>query len=330
MNEPFDFVNTVFGETSEPVHFSSLGNERDGKHSPRKLDTRDTSELSNFITKWDQAERGLFYCVSTIKAGSPKRNKESVAELPMLFADIDLKDVDETVENIERKLKALKFPPSTMIRSGNGVHALWLFKEPLYVAGVGLLQDEVEVALRQLADIVGGDLQVCEVARLMRLPGSHNTKDGAWKEVVVTHQTDARYELDDLEEWFAEQSPIILRKVRPRPNTAKQNAEVDPYLAFAKENGITPPIDVQARLDGMMYMSGGDSSVHATQLAVSLFHAQRRCFRRGGCPDPARGDEGGRRRLWQALELADRRTQHPKHVQDMAQEVHAEGNLCKK
>ena len=173
----------MFGETSEPVHFSSLGNERDGKHSPRKLDTRDTSELSNFITKWDQAERGLFYCVSTIKAGSPKRNKESVAELPMLFADIDLKDVDETVENIERKLKALKFPPSTMIRSGNGVHALWLFKEPLYVADVGLLQEEVEVALRQLADIVGGDLQVCEVARLMRLPGSHNTKEGAWKEV---------------------------------------------------------------------------------------------------------------------------------------------------
>jgi hypothetical protein len=267
-NASIDFVKTVFPSTEQPVHFCSLGNERDGKHPFRKLDTRDPAELSAFIAKMDQPERGLFYCVSTLKLGAKARNKENAVELAFLFADIDLKDVDESIEDIERKLGMLRHRPALTIRSGNGVHAIWPLTEPVMVQEEGQME-RVEAALRQLADIVGGDLQVCEVARLMRLPGTHNTKNGEWKDVVVSTRMQAEYDLSDLEEWFGEQSPVILRKERPRANTAKQNAEEDPYLAWAKEKGVKTPIDVQARLDGMMFMGGGDAAVHATQLAVS-------------------------------------------------------------
>jgi hypothetical protein len=38
---------------------------------------------------------------------------------------------------------------------------------------------------------------------VLRVPGSHNTKNGAWTEVeVLTFEPNRRYELDDLEEWF--------------------------------------------------------------------------------------------------------------------------------
>jgi hypothetical protein len=71
--------------------------------------------------------------------------------------------------------------------------------------------ERIEAALRQLADLIAGDLPVCEVSRVLRLPGSHNTKRGEWNSVeVIELHPDRRYELDDLEEWFAEQSPIRL------------------------------------------------------------------------------------------------------------------------
>lgn len=265
----FDYIKTIFAHTTNPVHICSFGNERDGKHKPRKIDTRDGGEISAFISKWDQAERGMFYCVSTLNRGAHERGKDTVSELPILFADVDLKDVEESIEEIERKLKLLRYPPSIMVRSGNGVHAIWLLSEFIDISAATGGQEEIESALRLLADVVGGDLQVCEVARVLRLPGSHNTKFGEWKDVVVSHNTDKRYHLDDIQEWLGEQSPVILRKVREHTPTARQAVEADPYLAWFKESGLKPPVDVEKRLDAMMYMGGGDAAVHATQLAVS-------------------------------------------------------------
>jgi P4 family phage/plasmid primase-like protien len=263
------FIADTFDLTTEvPVHFCSLGNERDGRHSTRTLATRNPDDVSAFISRWDVAERGLFYCVSTMKVGSHKRNKDNATELPMLFADIDLKDVAEDVDEIVRKVRLLKYPPSLIVRSGNGVHALWLLTEAIDVQ-VELERDRAEELLRQLADLVGGDLQVCEVARLLRLPATHNTKNGDFKEVTVeqTTPTLALYDLGDLEDWLGEASPIILRVKRERGITAGQAVETDPYLAYAKE--LKTPIDIKARLDAMMFMGGGDAAVHKTQTDVA-------------------------------------------------------------
>jgi hypothetical protein len=177
-----NFIKGMFGPTTEmPVHFCSLGNERDGKHSPRTLITRNPDEVASFIKKFDLAERGLFYCVSTLKPGLEKRNKENIAETSMLHADIDLKDVSETVDEIIEKLKLLKYPPSAIVASGNGVHAYWLLTECIINPFESGEMDRIEADLRQLADLIGGDLSVCEIARVMRLPGSHNSKKGVWK-----------------------------------------------------------------------------------------------------------------------------------------------------
>jgi hypothetical protein len=44
--------------------------------------------------------------------------------------------------------------------------------------------ERFESDLRLLADVIGGDLQICEISRLLRLPGTHNTKRGENREVV--------------------------------------------------------------------------------------------------------------------------------------------------
>jgi P4 family phage/plasmid primase-like protien len=150
------------------------------------------------------------------------------------------------------------------VRSGNGVHGYWPFKEAIKgEAG------RVEAALRQLADIVGGDLQVCEIARLMRLPGSHNSKRGERTPVTITHQADHRYELDDLEEWLAETSPKILRKARERGRTIGAMKPGEDYFDEYARLGYKPPIDVEKRLESMMYMGLNEASIHWTQIAVA-------------------------------------------------------------
>lgn len=259
--QAIEFIKMAFGPTTEmPVHVCSLGNDRDGPHQPRFVSTRDTSEVLRFISKWDQDGRGLFFCVGTLKPGT-KRLKENVSEIAFLHADIDFKDIIDTPADAERKLSQLRLQPSIIVRSGNGLHAYWLLREAL----TGDDQDRIEAALKLLADTVGGDVSVCEIARLMRLPGTHNTKNGQFLPVSIIEMKEGlKYELDDIEEWLSETSPVILRKERP-----PANIETNPFLIAAAALGFKPSIDVEKRLQAMSYMAGGEAAIHATQLAVS-------------------------------------------------------------
>jgi hypothetical protein len=112
---------------------------------------------------------------------------------------------------------------------------------------------------------------------VLRLPGTHNTKNGAWTEVeVLSLDGRRRYELDDLEEWLSEVSPILLRKSRERAVTAGETVDAfDFFERYAREIGIRGRVDVEQRLADMMYMGGGLSSIHVTQRSctASLLNA---------------------------------------------------------
>lgn len=269
MSTGVEFIKTLFGPVTEaPVYICSLANDRNDEREPseRRVSTRDADDIAKFVTKWDRPRRGLFFCVGTVKAGQ-RRAKENIVEVIGLHADIDLKDISDTRSDVEHKLAQLRLPPSVLVFSGHGIHAYWLFKEAITLSDGNARESEierVEQALRLLADLVGGDPQVCEISRLMRLPGTHNTKRDAWTEVRTIKDGPERYELDDIEEWLAETSPVILRKERPAVST-----QDNPFLAAAQRLGFKPSIDVEQRLGAMTYMGTGDSSIHQTQLAVS-------------------------------------------------------------
>ncbi|MET3842069.1 DNA-primase RepB domain-containing protein [Bradyrhizobium sp. OAE829] len=279
------FLDALFAHIDEQmIYLCSFPNERHDETQPseRHLLMRASGQMaSSFITKWDKSGRGMFVCVSALKAGSQKRKKETIAQTVCLHADIDFKDVDllgaEPLNDVLRHLARLRMQPSITVSSGNGVHAYWLLTEPLDTQAN---LDRIEATLRQLADLVAGDLSVCEVSRVLRLPGSHNTKNGAWHEVVITSFHPARrYEIDDMEEWLSEQSPVMLRRSRERAKTAgeymiapeRSRVETEPdfFAEYAKRVGFKPPVNVEQRLRAMMYMAGGDNSIHTTQLSVT-------------------------------------------------------------
>ena len=277
MAHPFgtttDFLARVFGPVTEgDVYVCSLPNERGmpGQPGEKYLRSRDMGEIAGFCTKWDRPGRGLFFCVGTLRPDAVPtekgsyRTKDNVSEMHVVHSDIDLKDITIPLGEVVVRLRHLPLRPSIIVMSGHGVHAYWLLKE-----GLGQEHREaIEAALKQLADLVGGDLQVAECSRLMRLPGTHNTKAEAWTEVVIVEADyDLRYDLVQLEEMLAELSPIIER--RESKAHTRNHISDNPFLAVAARFGFKAPIDVEQRLAAMAFKGNGDAAIHATQLSVT-------------------------------------------------------------
>lgn len=267
MTTTTEFLAKLFAHTEKPVYLCSFPNERndESQAGERHILTRKPVEIEAFIKKWDRAGRGMFFCVGTVEGN--KRHKPAIVETIGLHVDVDFKSLeaaDGNREIVARKMKALPLPPSAIVESGNGMHGYWLFMEPM---DAQTETERIESALRQLSDLLGGDLAVCEISRVMRLPGTHNTKNDGFVAVeLVELHPDRRYELDDLEDMLAELSPVLLRKVRERGQTV---GELDPWAQYVKDFGFKAPIDVEQALAQMMFMGGGEASIHQTQLVVT-------------------------------------------------------------
>lgn len=230
------------------AYVCSLPNVR-GDGSERHVLTRDLDRIAAFAKKWDVPGRATFFCVSTIQG---KRTKENALQTMLVHADVDFKDVLASPRAALEALEGLDLIPSRIHASGHGLHAYWLLEAP---AAAG---DRVEAILRKICAAVGGDRMVAQAVALMRVPGTHNSKDGGWTEVEVLRDGPERYALEQLERW---RPSLVIRR--------KLNEDANPFLEVAQLQGFKPPLDVEQRLADMRHHGEGDRAVHATQLSVS-------------------------------------------------------------
>jgi len=174
---PSDFIADFFRFSTGSIYLCSLPNER-GKGRPAEICGRgDGARLDELIIhRWDRKDRGTFFAVNTLKPRQAVRSKETVFEIVCLHADLDLDKIDMKADAVLKRLGQLACLPSKVIHSGHGYHCYWLLNEALPATAETILQ--AEILLRSLANMLGGDPAVAEVARLMRLPGSFNTKNG--------------------------------------------------------------------------------------------------------------------------------------------------------
>jgi hypothetical protein len=259
--QPSDFIAEFFAHTEGSFYFCSLANERKNGARTFELAGRGGGVLlDDKIHRWDLKDRGTFFCVNTITPNQSKRSRETIHQIGCLHADLDLRNIDLEPDGVLACLDTFPLAPSMVINSGHGFHAYWILTEGLDATAE--LKDRVTGLLKRLADVVGGDPAVAEIARLMRLPGSYNTKGGDRLPVTVIKNSGARYELDDLAEWLAEQRPVIPpRKAAPAPANA--------FLGVELPCACGPATDIPQRLAAMRYRGEGDSSIHATQLACT-------------------------------------------------------------
>ncbi len=101
-------------------------------------------------------------------------------------------------------------PPTIIIATGNGLHCWWLFKEPLIFDTPEERTHAARVAARwhtyiqECAARRGWAYErLSDLARVLRVPATHNLKDPANRKDVVVHSTSERYyNLRDFEEFL--------------------------------------------------------------------------------------------------------------------------------
>lgn len=147
--------------------------------------------------------------------------KDSTAETATsagaLWADFDnLTDAAA----VEARIRDTGLPqPSIIVKSGQGLHAYWLLNKRAQASAV-------IPAVKALAVALGSDTQVCDAARIMRLPGSFNHKYRPAKPCTILTLSPLRYDLNGLQKALT----AYLRPVRdPRAQAVLSLAESDFY-----------------------------------------------------------------------------------------------------
>jgi hypothetical protein len=240
------FLSALFKHSAAAVFITSLANDRAQSHRlpPRQVVTRDNKVVERFVETWDKPERALYFCVATLKPGILRRAKDNLGEIVCLHCDIDFKDVENAdVENMFAKV-VLPVLPTITVASGHGMHLYWQLREPLPATPDNI--ERIEACLRRIAYLFAGDPAVCECARLMRLPGSHNSKNGDWRGVRVRKQLGHVYKLHKLEQSFARASQLLQRR-------ARADKPVNFFTALGETQTYAPPVDVGYRLAAMEF-----------------------------------------------------------------------------
>jgi P4 family phage/plasmid primase-like protien len=197
--------------------------------------TRDPDEVASFVAAWSGKPYGVYF-----GAGTRVRERgtaEDVGELPALWVDLDKVDKAHALE----VLKGCYCPPTFIVDSGRGLHAWWMLDEAAEPS-----PDFVDL-LRGLRRIFAGDPAVCDIARIMRLPGTENSKYDAPLPVSVIHSSDRRYSLSDLKDWASWQGELI-------------GEQVNPFLAAADRLGMRSAVSLEDIAPG---------KIHEVQLRVS-------------------------------------------------------------
>ena len=238
-------------------YFCSLPNKK-GEDSPRHLFTSDEERIAEFLRREDEPGRGIFYCIGLLRSDATARNKENVTALPCVICDLDLKNIVEPREAVLACLKGLLLPPSEIRDSGTGLHAVWELKEPL-TDGEGM--EQAEAVMRRLVTLLAGDPLPTHRAALLRCVGSHNSKEGAWKQCHVIEKSGAQYDIFEFQDMFDLYSDRPLLNYKPKQEGNAHDKDYQP--------ASDGPVDVEGRLAAMCFEGPGDTSIHRTQLQVT-------------------------------------------------------------
>jgi hypothetical protein len=210
------FLAELFRGTQGPIYFCVLRNNKSKLQSGEvaHIITRDLNKIEGFRDKWDRPEHecGIYFHTATLKPGATQRNKETCFQFTAIFADIDDKNhLLSDRANVLELLDDCACPPSIVVDSGHGLQAHWLFNQPCADL------DRVVTLRKKLRGLTASD-PVHDAPRVMRLPGTHNSKGGDWIEaVVVRWHPERRYAIAQLEAWLAIEQIIIPGKEEPKP-----------------------------------------------------------------------------------------------------------------
>lgn len=160
--------------------------------------------------------------------GRPQIHREQrhLVELRALYADLDVYSVgltqQEALARLECQYFDLQVPrPTLVVDSGRGIYCIWLLDHP-YGAGYMEIWRAINGRLTSALSLLGADPHVgTDVARVLRLPGSMNAKNG--RVAAVIQYNDRRFGLEELFESLPQpaEQPTSEADARKRPKVDK-------------------------------------------------------------------------------------------------------------
>lgn len=190
--------------------FVSLLKVENGKTQRWSLNSNELEQLNLF-----QEEENFYCSVNTLYAPG-RHSGKYVNKLNALIIDLDYYNVPElkdlTAMQIVGLLEAEKdYPsPSFYIDSGRGLYIIWLLENTYATTASKRYWKQIEKTLIDIFADYGADKKVSDVARVLRLIGSKNSKTGNTVKIIQsvscydTSRFDniLRYELGDIAEYF--------------------------------------------------------------------------------------------------------------------------------
>lgn len=176
----------------------------------KKMIRRDfylTTNLDRLLSDVTNQDSVRFKNTNVYFGVCPRREKkgkeQDVATVTCLWADIDCANEKEQGQRLN-SLEQFDIPPSIIVDSGHGFHAYWLLEKPHEVKNKEDLL-HLKGYVKGLAQAVGGD-SVFDLSRVLRVPGTQNTKDpGNPLPVTVLEMNPSRkYKLTHFEKFWVQ------------------------------------------------------------------------------------------------------------------------------
>jgi hypothetical protein len=238
-----------------PHYVCALPNKK-GSAPVQEFISDDPAAIEAWAREHDKPGWGVFDCHNPLKAGATRRSKETIGAIECIYADVDPKNITESMEEVDARLADFLLPLENRT-SGRGRHLGGKLKEPIDPNDTEMVV-RVDAVRKRLTEIFCGDPQVCQQAALRRRPGTHNTKDGIWEECKILANEGVAHDLTEWEEALALYDRPLLT---PKPPVTKENVD---YIDFGVGAANKPPIDVDARLAAMRYQGPGNTGINIT------------------------------------------------------------------
>lgn len=201
----------IFFQHSGADGYITLAKKVNGRFIQRSYKPEQLAEhLSDYMGEDVYFSQNTFY--------KPQRRIENIRQLRNLYVDLDCYNLGYSPEWVMGKLEQEYFrqsipEPNLVIYSGRGLVLVWLLEYAPYKA-LPLWSAIQSYLLEQLQD-VGGDPKALDAARVFRVAGSINSKNGECVHVEYRH--DFRYSLRDIQFDY-------LPDLTPKPKNAPKKA----------------------------------------------------------------------------------------------------------
>jgi len=180
-------------------------------------------------------EQDVFYGVHPTRAARTDYERgraEDIAATNCLFADFDDPDALPRIESLQPA-------PQVVISSGRGFHVYWLLAEPVILSDDATRRDWAELQ-RWWVRHVGADPSACDLARVLRVPGTRNGKYDPPRPVMfIRCELDRPYDSQELMRYVLDaRTAEIERKPAGEPAQGRGNGELTPIQAYNQATNI--------------------------------------------------------------------------------------------